>query len=116
MQDNIKKDMQDNNKMDTLFERIEDLKNRGFKEEFEVVDKGLKAPTGDKKYTPEQVKIVEHYRFEGESDPGDMTVLYALITDDEAKGYLTDGFGTYSNQDVSTFLQKITELHKGTIY
>ena len=108
--------MEDNKEMDTLVERIEDLKNRGFKEEFEVVDKKLKGPNCETQYTPEQVKIVEHYRFEGESDPGDMTILYALITDDEVKGYLTDGFGTYSNQDVSTFLQKITELHKGTIY
>ncbi|MGZ5244308.1 MAG: hypothetical protein ACXWDO_08920 [Bacteroidia bacterium] len=108
--------MQDNNKMDTLTERIEDLKSRGFKEEFEVVENTLTTPEHKDKYTASQVKIVEHYRFEGESDPGDMTVLYGIVTDDGKKGILTDGFGTYSNQDVSTFLQKITELHKGTIY
>ncbi|RYY45861.1 MAG: phosphoribosylpyrophosphate synthetase [Chitinophagaceae bacterium] len=108
--------MQDNNKMDTLTERIEDLKNRGFKEEFEVVNSKLACQKGEGKYTPEQVKIVEHYRFEGQSDPGDMTVLYGLIADDGTKGVLTDGFGTYSNQEVSTFLQKLTEIHKGSIY
>jgi hypothetical protein len=108
--------MQDNHKMDTLTERIEDLKNRGFKEEFEVVENKLASQKGEGKFTAEQVKIVEHYRFEGQSDPGDMTVLYGLITDDGTKGILTDGFGTYSNQKVSTFLQKLTEIHKGSIY
>ncbi len=108
--------MQDNNKMDTLTERMNDLKNRGFKEEFTVDKSKLTLQDGSKSYSPNEMKIVEHYRFEGQSDPGDMTILYGIITDDGTKGILIDGFGTYSSQEQAEFMHKVYDLHKGSIY
>lgn len=108
--------MQDNNKMDTLTERMEDLKNRGFKEEFKVEGNNMKSQDGTKSYKSDELKVVEHYRFEGQSDPGDMTIIYGIITNDNTKGILVDGFGTYSDQEQAEFMHKVYELHKGTIY
>lgn len=113
-----KKEMQDNHKMDTLLERMSSLKEKGYTTEFKVEDGKLKPIDiqDGEGVGPEQVKVVQHYRFEGESDPGDMQVLYAVETSEGKKGILTDGFGTYSNQEVSKFMGKVQELHKGDIY
>ena len=108
--------MQDNNKMDTLSERMNFLKKQGFKEEFKVEDGKLCTQDGRCDYLPNEITIVEHYRFEGQSDPGDMTVLYGIETKDGIKGVLVDGFGTYSSEGQSEFVKRIRELHKGEIY
>jgi hypothetical protein len=56
------------------------------------------------------MKIVEHFRFEGDSDPADMTVVYALEANDGVKGTVIDAFGTYSNPKLSEFLRKVEEV------
>jgi hypothetical protein len=116
MEEAVKIEEGDNIKMDTLTERIEYLKKSGYREEFKIVGKKLQTADGSESFSPSQIKINEHYRFEGESDPGDMTVLYGIETEDGKKGILTDGFGTYSDPDQAEFLRKIKELHNGDIY
>src|SRR6185369_5527604 len=108
--------MEENIKMDTLSERMEYLRNKGYREEFKVVGSKLQTQDGEKSFAPNQIAINEHYRFEGESDPGDMTVLYAIETESGIKGILSDAFGIYSDPEQVAFMQKIRELHKGNIY
>jgi len=50
-------------------------------------------------YKPSQLTIAKVYRFEGESDPADMAVIYAVRSDDGQVGYLLNAYGTYSDQD-----------------
>src|SRR5688572_3771308 len=99
--------MQDHEEMDTLVESLEYLRKKGFTKEFKIEQHTLHAiDDTSKTYSPEQLKIVYHFRFEGDSDPGDMTALYAIETNDGVKGTLIDAFGTYSSQKVSEFLRK----------
>ena len=108
--------MADNIKMETLSERMNILKENGYREDFKVVGRKLHTADETQSFLPSQIIINEHFRFEGESDPGDMTVLYAIETDNGIKGLLIDGFGTYSDPEQVEFMQKIRELHKGNIY
>jgi hypothetical protein len=59
---------------------VENMLNReGFTKDFRVTDDCRLCSIGDEKtYEPQEVKIVNFYRFEGESDPDDMSILYAL--------------------------------------
>jgi hypothetical protein len=105
--------MQDNEKMDTLVECLEFLRKKGYTKEFKIEQHTMHAiDDTEKNYSPEQVKITGHYRFEGESDPADMTVLYALETEDGDRGTLIDAFGAYSSQKVSEYLRKVEEIGK----
>jgi hypothetical protein len=52
--------------------------------------------------------IVEHYLFEGASDPDDMSVVYAIKIDNGLKGIVADAFGVYANPDLGGFLEKVT--------
>ena len=68
-------------------------------------------------YDPEDLLAVEHYRFEGESDPGDMSILMALESKDGRKGYVVSAYGTYADAKFVQFLDKIpvkqdSDVHK----
>jgi hypothetical protein len=98
--------------MSTLVSCTNNLQKEGYKENFVAVDRGLQAPTTKKVYTPEQVKINNFYRFEGESDPADNSILYAIETTDGMKGMLIDAYGAYANPHVSKFITEVEEITK----
>ncbi|MEO6315240.1 MAG: hypothetical protein ABIO53_09845 [Chitinophagaceae bacterium] len=51
------------------------------------------------------MKIVETYRFEGETDPADEAVLYAIIADGIHKGIFVNAYGVYANSESESLLQ-----------
>ena len=73
------------------------LRRNGFDNEFRWQPGGLTV--NDKFYKPEQLKIVKVYRFEGFSDPSDMSVIYVIEADDGVIGYTMDAYGAYSSHD-----------------
>jgi hypothetical protein len=88
------------------------MKDDGFKEDFQVTKNGLSSYSDSKNYTPAQVRILNFYRFEGVSDPGDNSILYVMETDDGRKGTLVDAYGAYSDSDVSKFIVQVEEIQK----
>ena len=54
----------------------------------------------NKSYQPDELVIVNTYRFEGESDPGDMTILYAIEAEDGSKGLCMDAYGSDSSPEL----------------
>jgi hypothetical protein len=103
------------NQMKTLSECTQMLTKAGFAEEFIMrEDKKLFAPSKDKSYSPEEVSIVNFYRFEGVSDPADNSILYAIETNDGLKGMLSDAYGPYANDKVTDYIKAVEEIHKKT--
>lgn len=96
--------------MDTLSETLNRLIERGYSEEFYMSDLGFKIKSGEDIYKPEDLVIKRVYRFEGESDPADMSVLYEIQSTSGVKGYFMHAFGTYGLFDeveMSEFLKKV---------
>jgi hypothetical protein len=90
-----------------------DLEGQGFTDLFRVEKGKLVSTKTQKKYKASDVKIVNFYRFEGNSNPDDMSVMYAIETSDGLKGTLTDAYGLYSDDDTGEFLKEV-ESHKKT--
>lgn len=102
--------MMEPNNYDTLSEAEVDLRKRGFATPFEVDEKGLYDKKFNKHYSPQDVTIVEHHRFEGDSDPEDMAVIYAIETNGDNKGVLIDAYGAYSSEKVGNFIRKVGDI------
>lgn len=98
--------------MKTLSSCVNALTRSGYETQFKVTKNGLKSLTTEKIYRPEDVKILSFYRFEGESDPADNSILYAIETADGEKGTLTDAYGIYNDTNVSTFIKEVEEIGK----
>ncbi|MFL5787872.1 MAG: hypothetical protein ACJ748_07445, partial [Flavisolibacter sp.] len=80
----------------------------GYVDQFRVEKDRLQSMTdAKKKYKPKDVKAVNFYRFEGDSNPDDMSILYAIETCDGTKGTLVDAYGNYSDDDTGEFMQQV---------
>src|SRR3982750_2166957 len=90
--------------MSTLTSCSNHLLKEGFTENFTPKHNGIEAPSKGKMYVPSEVKIVSFYRFEGESDPADNSILYAIETTSGEKGTLVDAYGPYSDAAVTRFI------------
>ncbi len=84
----------------------------GYTAQFNVADTLLQHADSGKSYQPEQVHVVDFYRFEGVSDPEDNAILYLIETNDGRKGTLADAFGTYADPCVGQFFQQVDDIHK----
>jgi hypothetical protein len=98
--------------MKDLTSCVKRMKEEGYKEDYQVTEDGLATFDKSKTYKPDQVRIVSFYRFEGESDPGDNTILYVIETDEGGKGTLVDGYGAYADENVSKFIVQVEEIQK----
>lgn len=84
--------------MTTLSSIMERLRVRKKDNEFRWEPDGFTTGTG-KYYQPNDLTIIKTYRFEGESDPADSSILYILEASDGMIGYSLDMYGTYSNHE-----------------
>ena len=91
----------------TMVEAIEDLNKRGFTANFEFLDQKFRDVDTGRVFDANDLTIVKHYRFEGTSDPDDMSVIYALKSRDGTAGLIADAFGTYANPGLGSFLDKV---------
>lgn len=89
--------------------------NDGYTEDFKVTEQGLVSIQSGKVYRPEEVKIVNFFRFEGTSNPDDEAVLYVIETADGVKGTLTDAYGVYMDPLLSEFVKQVESIHKKTV-
>ena len=90
-----------------MAEAIQALIQRGFTANFEFLDNAFRDVDSGKTFQAEKLTIVEHYRFEGTSDPDEMSVVYAVESDDGTKGIIADAFGVYANPELGGFLNKV---------
>lgn len=90
-----------------MLEAIEGLKKRGFTANFEFLDQTFRDVDNGRTFKASELTIVEHYRFEGASDPDDMSVVYAIESDEGLKGIVADAFGLYANPDLGGFLENV---------
>ena len=95
--------------MTTVTSVLENLRIKKQDREFRMTPQGF-TPGNDKYYEPEELKIIRTYRFEGESDPADSSVIYLIEANDGLIGYSMDSYGAYSdheNDGYDDFIRKI---------
>lgn len=95
--------------MTTVTSVLERLRVKKRDKEFRMTPEGFTAGTG-KFYQPEDLKIIKTYRFEGESDPADSSIIYVIEAKDGLIGYSMDSYGAYSDHEeegYDDFIRKI---------
>ena len=93
---------------DTVTDALIDLKKRGFTTDFNVSSNKIECSKTGGALNPSEFEIVEHYRFEGETNPGDEEVVYAIAAKDGSmKGVLVNAFGTYDDPVTDELVRKL---------
>ncbi|MBL0103244.1 MAG: hypothetical protein IPP51_05500 [Bacteroidetes bacterium] len=89
----------------TVSEALTKLKEEGFTTDFNLEENCFVCQSG--KFLPDQQEIVDIYRYEGNSDPGDEAVVYAIQSDTGVKGVFVNGYGISADRDAEAFINSI---------
>lgn len=94
---------------DTLSAATDGLKERGYTKDFNLEENCIICH-GDK-YNPEDFEITEVHRFEGDSDPADEAVVYAIESFKGVKGILVSGYGISAEGMSAEMAKKLSLRH-----
>lgn len=86
--------------MSTLSGVLEKLRKQRYDNEFTMEGDSFTTTNGNK-YMPDDLTIIKTYRFEGDSDPADSSVLYVIEAKDGLIGYVMDIYGAESDHDAA---------------
>jgi hypothetical protein len=92
---------------DTLTEALNGLRDQGFTRDYNLKNDRLTCQQDDLELHPGDFDIVNVFRFEGQTDPGDEAVLYAVESKDGQKGTLVDAYGPYSEAITPEMAEKL---------
>ena len=92
---------------------LEALRTRGFTASFVPGDGTLHLTGGTRAYRPDELAVRAYQRFEGVSDPDDMSIVYAIETRDGVRGTLVDAFGVYASPTVTAVMDAVTASCEG---
>lgn len=98
--------------MTTLSEVINHLKEKGYTTDLNLKPNYLKCEGDSQKLFPGEFIVDKHYRFEGESNPDDEAIVFAISSvKHNLKGVLINGYGI-SSEGISDEMIKALDERK----
>ncbi|OJJ14710.1 phosphoribosylpyrophosphate synthetase [marine bacterium AO1-C] len=93
---------------ETLSQAMNALRKEGYVEDFNLQTHSLECRNLDILVAPNDFKVDHFFRFEGMSDPGDSSILYAISSDKhDLKGLLVNGYGVYTEDTTDDMIAKL---------
>jgi len=93
--------------MTPLSKVMDTCNNEGFTTNFVFEDDKLRDPDKGGHYDISDLKLVYEYRTEGQSNPGDMSILFCLACENGTKGQIVATYGPNGNNELIEFVNKI---------
>lgn len=84
----------------TVLEALEDLKEKGFDHDFNLHLETIKK-------NPHDYAVKHVYRYEGDSNPDEESVVYGIISNSGTKGVFVAGFSANSDNEAAEILEKL---------
>jgi hypothetical protein len=93
---------------ENLVDATNDLMKRGYSANLSLEGDTIDDKAQDIKLTADDFKIDEFYRFEGATNPSDMSIVYAVSSEKyNLKGVLINAYGVYANTSESAIEAKL---------
>ncbi|MBU1820444.1 MAG: phosphoribosylpyrophosphate synthetase [Bacteroidetes bacterium] len=92
----------------TLSQTINGLKKEGYTLDFNLGKDHLICHQTSTTLSPDDFEIDKAYRFEGESNPDDQSILYAISSPRfGVKGVLVNGYGISADEESAVMMAKL---------
>ncbi|RYZ62651.1 MAG: phosphoribosylpyrophosphate synthetase [Chitinophagaceae bacterium] len=96
----------------TLSQTIDGLEKQGYTLDFNIREECLVCRQTSTALRPDEFEIDAVYRFEGDSNPDDEAVVYAISSPKfGVKGVLVNAYGIYADAASNELVQKLKEHH-----
>ncbi|HTH81623.1 MAG TPA: hypothetical protein VL490_01735 [Mucilaginibacter sp.] len=93
---------------ETLVDATNDLMKRGYTANLSMEGDTIDDKARDIHMTADDFSIDEFYRFEGASNPADMSIVYAVSSPKyDLKGIIVNAYGTYADTSESAIEAKL---------
>lgn len=95
---------------ETVTEALNALNEKGYKNDFSILseEECIYCHITQKTLNPDDFVIDEVHHFDGETDPADEMIVYAISSDKfEMKGTLVNAFGMYADYKQSKLIEKL---------
>lgn len=86
---------------------IKQYQEKGYTSNYQIKNEKLIDLKSKNKYTPNTVYIVAEHRFEGISNPSDMSILYVIETKNGSKGTVLVPYGSANITPLAEFFTSI---------
>ncbi len=90
----------------TVLEALEDLKEKGFHHDFNLHHEIIIA-------NPQDYAVEHVYRYEGDTDPDEESVVYGIVSISGQKGVYVAGFSANSENQAALILEKLCIKNSG---
>lgn len=98
------------NSFGTLSQTVDGLKEQGYALDFNIREECLTCHKINTVLSPDEFEIDAVYRFEGESNPDDEAVVYAISSPAYGvKGVLVNAYGMYADEVSDALVKKLTQ-------
>lgn len=98
----------ENDELETLSQAVQRLEAAGYRDSFQPSGGGLKSLHAGRVHAPEALLVDEIVRFEGESDPQDESMLFALRSPDgKVRGTLIASYGTQTDPESAEVIRRL---------
>lgn len=99
------------NQYGLLSEAVDDLCSKGYTDELDLGANGLFH--GERSLDPSKFTIDSYHRFEGPSDPGDMSIVYAISSKELGlKGLLVGSYGPDAAMHIQKMVNHLVAHHE----
>ena len=92
---------------DHLTNQLQNLEKKGFTDQLQFENGQIKNLSNHLKYSVSQVAHSDEYRFEGMTNPSDMSILFAIEFVDGRKGTLAAPYGSQGDANLFEFMNKV---------
>lgn len=96
----------------TALSLLTGLAGAGYEENFIFRDGKVTSTRAHRQLEPSELSIDGIFRFEGPSDPDNMSIIYAIRTRTGSKGLLMDAFGPSGNMELADFMAKVEDCRE----
>ncbi len=98
-----------NNEGTNELDFIKKYENEGYTNSYRVDGNLLIENGSNMRFTPNGIKVVAKHRYEGYSNPSDMSIIYIIETKDDTKGTILVPYGNTNETETLEFFNKIPE-------
>lgn len=93
---------------ETLLNALNALRKQGYITDFNTENNYLKFGNENGRLLPRDFVVDKYFRFEGQSDPDDNSILYAISAEKFGiKGVLVNAYGIYSDTVANELIEKL---------
>lgn len=86
---------------------IREYEQKGYTASYKCENGKLQDLETGKSYSPEEIYIKEEYRYEGMSNPSDLSILYIVETKDDSKGTVLVPYGPAADTGLAEFFKEV---------